>query len=123
MFALVTQFGEGLTATLFVPWATDVLHTDASGYGSLLSAQAIGGLVGALAIGRLGARLEPKRLLVLAAVAFGLIDLVLFTYPVLFPFIGPALVGMVVVGCRRPQSGPRSRRSSRRSRRTATEAG
>jgi MFS family permease len=98
VFALVTQFGEGLVGTLFVPWATDVLHTDASGYGSLLSAQAIGGLAGAVAIGRLGARLEPRRLLVIAAVTFGLIDLVLFTYPVLFPFIGPALVGMVVVG-------------------------
>lgn len=98
VFSLLTQFGEGLTATLFVPWATDVLHTDAAGYGSLLSAQAIGGLAGALVIGRAGARLDPRRLLVLAAVVFGLIDLVLFTYPVLFPFIGPALVGMVVVG-------------------------
>jgi MFS family permease len=98
IFALVTQFGEGLVGTLFVPWATDVLHTDASGYGSLLSAQAIGGLTGAIVIGRLGARLDPRRLLVLAAIAFGLIDLVLFTYPVVFPFIGPALIGMVIVG-------------------------
>src|SRR6185369_7024060 len=90
--------GEGLAATLFVPWTTDALHSDAAGYGALLSTQAIGGLVGAVAIGRLGARVDPIRLLVAGALAFGLIDLVLFTYPLLFPFIGPALIGMLVVG-------------------------
>jgi predicted MFS family arabinose efflux permease len=98
VFMVITQFGEGLLGTLFVPWATDALHADAAGYGSLLSAQAIGGVVGALAIGRLGTRVDPLRLLILGSVVFGLIDLALFTYPVIWPFIGPALVGMVIVG-------------------------
>jgi predicted MFS family arabinose efflux permease len=98
VFLVITQFGEGLLGTLFVPWATDALHTDAAGYGSLLSAQAIGGVLGALAIGRLGARVDPLRLLILGSVVFGLVDLVLFTYPIVWPFIGPALVGMVIVG-------------------------
>jgi MFS family permease len=31
-------------------------------------------------------------------VVFGLVDLALFTYPIVWPFIGPALVGMVIVG-------------------------
>src|SRR5215211_864800 len=52
LFMVITQFGEGLLGTLFVPWATDALHADAAGYGSLLSAQAIGGVIGALAIGK-----------------------------------------------------------------------
>jgi MFS family permease len=98
VFVAVVQVGEGLTATLFVPWATDALHTDAAGYGALLSTQAVGGLIGAVAIGRLGTRIDPVRLLIAGALAFGLIDLVLFTYPLLWPFIGPALVGMVIVG-------------------------
>ena len=51
-----------------------------------------------MAIGHLGARVDPLRLLVVGSVVFGLIDLVLFTYPVVWPVIGPALVGMVVVG-------------------------
>jgi predicted MFS family arabinose efflux permease len=98
VFLVITQFGEGLLGTLFVPWATDALHSDAAGYGLLLSAQAIGGVLGALAIGRFGAHVDPLRLLILGSVVFGLIDLALFTYPIVWPFIGPALVGMVIVG-------------------------
>jgi MFS family permease len=98
LFFAITRVGEGLTATLFVPWTTDVLGSDSAGYGALLSTQAIGGLAGAVVIGRMGSRIDPLRLLILGALAFGCIDLVLFTYPVLFPFIGPALVGMVIVG-------------------------
>jgi predicted MFS family arabinose efflux permease len=98
VFFVITRIGEGLTMTLFVPWATDALHSDAAGYGWLLSTQAVGGLAGAVVIGRLGPRVNPMQLLIGGALAFGLIDLVLFTYPVLYPFIGPALVGMVIVG-------------------------
>jgi MFS family permease len=98
VFFVITRIGEGLTMTLFVPWTTDALHSDAAGYGWLLSTQAIGGLAGALVIGRMGARANPMLLLTGGAMAFGLIDLMLFTYPVLYPFIGPALVGMVIVG-------------------------
>jgi MFS family permease len=98
LFFVVTRLGEGLTMTLFVPWVTDALHSDAAGYGALLSTQAIGGLIGALVIGRMGSRANPLNLLIAGALTFGLIDLVLFTYPVLFPFIGPALIGMVIVG-------------------------
>lgn len=97
-FFVITRIGEGLTATLFVPWATDAVHGGSLGYGLLLSTQAIGGLAGAIVIGRMGSRADPLRLVILGALTFGLIDLVLFTYPVLFPIIGPALVMMVVVG-------------------------
>lgn len=98
VFFVITRIGEGLVGTLFVPWATDALHTDAAGYGWLLSAQAVGGLGGAFVVGRFGARLQPLRLLVVSAVVFGLIDLVLFTYPAFYPVLAPALVGMVIVG-------------------------
>jgi predicted MFS family arabinose efflux permease len=97
-FFVITRIGEGLTITLFVPWAIDALHSDAAGYGALLSTQAIGGFVGAVVIGRLGARVDPLRLLILSALAFGLIDLGLFTYPAIYPHIEPALAVMVIVG-------------------------
>jgi Na+/melibiose symporter-like transporter len=97
-FFVITRIGEGLTATLFVPWTTDALNSDATGYGLLLSTQAIGGLAGAIVIGRLGSRMDPLRLVILGSLAFGLIDLGLFTYPAIYPYIGPALVVMVVVG-------------------------
>ena len=98
VFFAITSIGEGLTFTLFVPWVTEALHSDSAGYGALLSTQAIGGLAGALVIGRFGARVNPLRLLIVGALIFGAIDLVLFTYPVVFPFLAPALVGMVIVG-------------------------
>ena len=98
VFFVITRIGEGLVGTLFVPWATDALHTDASGYGLLLSTQAIGGLAGAFVVGRYGARIAPLRLLVVSSIVFGLIDLVLFTYPAFYPVLAPALVGMVIVG-------------------------
>jgi predicted MFS family arabinose efflux permease len=98
VFFVITRVGEGLLGTLFVPWATDVLGTDAAGYGWILSAQAVGGLAGALVVGRFGSRIQPLRLFVAAAISFGLIDLALFTYPAFFPVLAPAIIGMVIVG-------------------------
>jgi MFS family permease len=94
----LTRIGEGLTMTLFVPWVVVALRSDQAGYGWLLSTQAIGGLAGALVIARYGSRLNPRLLLVGGAIAFGIIDLGLFTYPAVYPYIGPALVVMVIVG-------------------------
>jgi MFS family permease len=98
VFASITAIGEGLTSALFVVWVVGPLHSDSTGWGLVLSTQAIGGLAGALVIARLGTRLRPLPLLIGGALAFGAIDLVLFTYPVLYPHIGPALVMLVIVG-------------------------
>jgi MFS family permease len=98
VFACITAVGEGLTSALFVVWVVGPLHSDSTGWGLVLSTQAIGGVGGALVIARLGTRLRALRLLIGGALAFGAIDLVLFTYPVLYPHIGPALVMLVIVG-------------------------
>ena len=98
VFATITAIGEGLTSALFVVWVIGPLHSDSTGWGLVLSTQAIGGLAGALVIARLGTRLRPLPLLIGGALAFGGIDLVLFTYPALYPHIGPALVMLVIVG-------------------------
>src|ERR1700674_4452300 len=98
VFASITAIGEGLTSALFVVWVVGPLHSDSTGWGLVLSTQAIGGLAGALVIARLGSRIRPLPLLIGAALAFGSIDLVLFTYPAVYPHIGPALVMLVIVG-------------------------
>jgi MFS family permease len=98
VFFSITAIGEGLTSALFVPWTVGPLHSDATGYGWVLSTQAIGGLAGALVIARMGPRLKPVPLWIGSALAFGAIDLVLFTYPVLYPHIAPALIMLVIVG-------------------------
>ncbi len=97
-FAAITGLGEGVIITLFVPYAVDVLDGGGPLYGALISAQAIGGLVGGLALGVLGSPLPPARLLALSAIVFGAIDLVIFTYPTFLDGYVLALVLMVVVG-------------------------
>ena len=71
----------------------------------------------------MGSRIDPLRLVIISALAFGIIDLGLFTYPAIYPYIGPALVVMVVVGVPGAgiMAGIRSPSSSSW-RRTATEA-
>jgi MFS family permease len=98
VFFSITAIGEGLTSALFVVWVVGPLHSDSTGWGLVLSTQAIGGLAGALVIARLGPRIRPLPLLIGAALMFGGIDLVLFTYPAIYPHIGPALVLLVIVG-------------------------
>lgn len=97
-FTLITAIGEGVLGALFVPWVTDILHGDDLVYAAVLSTQAVGGLLGAVLVGRYLRDVSPARMLGVGAVLFGLIDLVLFTYPVIAPIIWPALVGMVIVG-------------------------
>jgi len=98
VFFSITAIGEGLTSALFVVWVVGPLQSDSTGWGLVLSTQAIGGLAGALVIARLGSRIRPVPLLIGAALMFGAIDLVLFTYPAVYPHIGPALVMLVIVG-------------------------
>ena len=98
LYAAITGVGEGVIVTLFVPFATDVLDGGGPLYGALLSAQAIGGLIGGVLLGVVGSRLAPARLLAVSAIAFGLVDLVIFTYPAFLDGYVLALVLMVVVG-------------------------
>jgi predicted MFS family arabinose efflux permease len=98
IFSLITAVGEGVLGALFVPWTTDVLHGDDVVFATLLSTQAIGGIVGAVLIGRFLRTTAPALMLGAGAVIFGLIDLVLFTYPLVAAVVWPALLGMVIVG-------------------------
>jgi predicted MFS family arabinose efflux permease len=96
--AAIVAVGEGVIAVLFVPFVTEVLRGEALELGWLMSAQAVGGLLGGTVIARLGSRLEPRQLLGPGAVLFGLIDLAIFNYPAFFPGFTIALVLFVVVG-------------------------
>lgn len=96
--AAITAFGEGIISVLFIPFVTQVLGGEALELGWLMSAQAIGGLLGGVIIARLGTRIKPRALLGFSAIVFGLIDLAIFNYPAFFPGIAIALVLFVVVG-------------------------
>jgi predicted MFS family arabinose efflux permease len=98
IFALLTALGEGFLGALFVPWVSDILHGDDAAFAAILSAQAVGGLIGAFAVGRFLQRVSAGVLMGVGAMVFAIIDLAIFSYPLLAPIVLPAIVGMVVVG-------------------------
>jgi hypothetical protein len=97
LFAL-SSVGEGVFGTMFVIWVKQVLHGSALQYGWFMSAQAVGGVVGGLVVGALGSRVLPQRLAWTGILAFAVLDMALFSYPVVRPEVWIGLVIMVVVG-------------------------
>jgi MFS family permease len=87
MMAL-TSFGEGLFGVLLVVFVTRVLRGGALQLGYLMSAQAVGGILGGLAFGWIGRRLRPARLLGIGALLFGLLDLLIVNAPGLWGVFG-----------------------------------
>jgi Na+/melibiose symporter-like transporter len=98
IFSLVTTVGEGIMGTLFAPFVRDVLHGSGQDYGLIVSVQAVGGIVGGVVAASLGQRVSPVTMFGAGAIVFGLVDLVMFLYPLVFVEIWPAVVCMVVVG-------------------------
>ncbi|GIE98139.1 MFS transporter [Paractinoplanes rishiriensis] len=97
-FGLITAVGEAIMMTLMAPFVRDILHGGPQAYGTIMSVQAIGGLAGGAVATLVGHRFPPRLLLGAGAVIFGLLDLVLFLYPLLAPSLWPALVIMILVG-------------------------
>jgi len=94
----LTSLGEGTFSVLLAPFVSEAFAGGAPQLGWVLSAQAVGGIVGGVLIGWLGSRAAPVYLLGIGSLFIGLIDLAIFNYPALVPSIAPALVLMAVVG-------------------------
>jgi MFS family permease len=94
----ITAVGEGVMSTLFVIFVNRVLGGAALELGWLMSAQAVGGLIGSVLVGAAGRRFSTPHLIGLSAILFGTIDLAIFNYPALIPGIGLGLILFVVVG-------------------------
>jgi len=93
-----TAIGEGIFAVMFLIWVTEALSGGVPQLGWFMSAQAIGGLLGALVIGSVARRFTPERLFGLGLFAFGILDLLLFNYPLVLSGIALGLVLIVLVG-------------------------
>lgn len=96
--AAITALGEGVLSVLLIPFVTDVLKGEALVLGWLMSAQAVGGILGGVLLARIGDRLHPLRILGPSAIIFALIDLAIFNYPAFFPGFLIALVLLIIVG-------------------------
>lgn len=98
LFAALIGLGEGTLTTLFVPFIREVLRAGDAAYGALLSAQAAGGILGGVVVGRLGARLSATTLWGGGALGLALFDALIFASPHFGQGVAPALVLFVVVG-------------------------
>ena len=97
-FTLITAVGEGIMGTLFTPYVKDVLEGNAATLGTVNSAQAVGGILGGFVAAAAARRWTARVLFGWGAVVFGLIDLAIFCYPVLYVAAWPAVLGMALVG-------------------------
>ncbi|MDQ6602744.1 MAG: MFS transporter [Chloroflexota bacterium] len=75
------MIAEGLFLVLLVPFTREVLHGGPQDFGWLASAQAIGGLIGSLFIGRVGKAVRPGILIPISGFLFGLSDIALANLP------------------------------------------
>jgi predicted MFS family arabinose efflux permease len=100
LMTLVTAFSIcGVPYLALMPViARDILHTGASGYGSLLTAVGIGGLGGALFLASVGSRVRRGQLLAVGSFAYGSLLLVFsqarslhIAWPLLL-FVGCAMI-------------------------------
>jgi len=85
MFSIM-MLGEGVFGVLYPVFVYRILHGGAPQIGQLMSAQAVGGLLGGVLVGWLGKRIISRWAIGLFAVAFGLTDLAIFNSPTFFPF-------------------------------------
>lgn len=98
LFGLITAMGEGIMGTLFAPFVQDILHGSSADYGLIVGIQAVGGIIGGLCVTSAGHRWSAYALFGWGSVAFGIIDLCLFLYPLVLSGVVPAVVFMILVG-------------------------
>src|SRR5919202_3306858 len=94
----VAMIAEGILNVYFFVFVKTILHGDAVEMGWITSAQAIGGLLGGMALGQAGRRMAPGRLVGLGAITLGSIDLIMFnsrSLPVALVLV--AIAGIAVV--------------------------
>ncbi len=94
----ITSLGEGIMGVLFVVFVNQVLGGGALEIGWLMSAQAIGGLLGGLLVGGASRLLTPARLIGLSGILFGMLDLAIFNYPAYISGLALGLILFAVVG-------------------------
>jgi MFS family permease len=93
----IAGFGESVMGIMFVVWVKEVVHGGALQLGWFMSAQAVGGVLGGLAIASLGQRLPTIFMAWLAPFFFGVGDILLFSYPLFTSqlWVGLALIAFV----------------------------
>lgn len=94
----IAALGEGVFGVMFVVWVAEILGGDSRELGWLMSAQAVGGLTGGVLLGSAASRFAPPKLFGVGSLAFGILDLALFNYPLVISGIWPGILLISMVG-------------------------
>jgi hypothetical protein len=95
----IAMINEGVLVSLLVPFVKDVLGGSAAQLGWLMSAQAIGGVVGGLLIGRIGKLISPLRLMAICGALDGILLLgIINGGSIALALVLIAIAGVPVVG-------------------------
>jgi predicted MFS family arabinose efflux permease len=97
-FRVMSNFGEGVLSALFAPFLIGVVKASGAEFGAVNGIQAVGGIVGGVAVATVAARARPPELLGYGALVFGILALLLTVYPLALPGVWPAFVLIAVVG-------------------------
>lgn len=98
LLVAIAMFGEGSISALLAPFTQEILRGGADILGLMLAAQAVGGIAGAWWASRKADRLTPLRLLGGAALASGLLLVVIINYALIYPTWWPAVALTGVAG-------------------------
>ena len=94
----ISSLGEGVMGTVFWVFVEEALDGGTQEAGWLMSAQAVGGLIGSLLVGGWARRMSPLGLVGWGAIGLGLTDLLLFNYPAVISGIWLGLVLLCLAG-------------------------
>jgi MFS family permease len=94
----LTGLGEGTISTLMAPYVKVMLGGGGPQLGYIMSAQAVGGIAAGLLLVNYVGRIQPLRLLGWSAVFAGILDGLLFTYPLFYKGLWPGLIVIAVAG-------------------------
>ncbi len=105
MLVAAQSVAQGLFVVLFVVFVSTALHGGATEIGWLRGVQALGGLIGGVAVGTLGQRLPVARLIGLSAILFGAIDLAIWNAPMVVPAYALAVAVVLFIAVGMPGAG------------------
>ncbi len=94
----ISALGEGFFGSLFWVFVDETLGGGTLEAGWLMSAQAVGGLLGSLVVGNWARQVSPMRLLGWGAIGLGITDLALFNYPAFTSGIWLGLLFLCLAG-------------------------
>jgi MFS family permease len=97
-YRVMSHFGEGMLSALFAPFVIGVIGASGTEFGAVNGIQAVGGIIGGVAVATVAARAKPAELLGYGALVFGVLAASFALYPLALPGVWPAFALIAVVG-------------------------